>query len=68
MGFCCQAGCNDLSDESIQVNPPDGKVYIYLCTKHAKSWRLKDAAEDIKRNPPYGSEWNKRYGKRKTNT
>lgn len=71
MSFCCKWGCNDLADEKLQVLPPDGKTHILFCEKHAREWKLealKDAAKDIKDNPPFGSEWNRRYGKRKSNS
>lgn len=66
MSFCARPNCPDLADELLQVLPPDGKTRIPLCAKHAKIWRLEEAAKDIKSNPPFGSEWNRRHGKRNT--
>ncbi len=64
MSFCARPRCPDLADE---ILPVGGKVTIPLCEKHAKEWKLNElrtAAKDIKDNPPFGSEWNRRHGTR----
>lgn len=39
MSFCARPRCGDLADELLQVLPPDGKVLIPLCEKHATEWK-----------------------------
>jgi hypothetical protein len=42
MSFCAKLGCRDLADQILQVLPPNGKVMIPLCDKHATEW-MRDA-------------------------